>query len=66
MSDLKDLRGCDNRSVHVDDDVIITGPEYLRKSRLANENGQLQQRIKDLEREVDEWRSMMRTGERPR
>jgi hypothetical protein len=33
---LKDLRGADVRSVHRDDSVIITGAEYLRKSRLAS------------------------------
>jgi len=34
--DLKDLRGVQHRHVHRDDSVIITGAEYLRKSRAAD------------------------------
>lgn len=34
---LKDLRNVEHRYVHRDDAVIITGAEYLRKSRLANQ-----------------------------
>lgn len=36
-AEVKDLRGVEHRSVHRDDVVVITGAEYLRKSRLAGE-----------------------------
>jgi hypothetical protein len=34
---VKDLRGQEVRSVHRDDTVVITGAEYLRKTRWAQE-----------------------------
>lgn len=37
VAEVKDLRGVEHRSVHRDDVVVITGAEYLRKSRLAGE-----------------------------
>lgn len=53
---LNDLRGASMRSVHRDDSVIITGAEYLRKSRITGEIEHLLKSVEILSREAERLR----------
>ena len=54
-----DLRGVECRSVHRDDVVIVTGAEYLRKSRAWAERDALAARVEELEAERDDlWNKL--------